>query len=148
VDKNVPYVINNQILVDINILRNKILNKNYYNKMRDYNQIIMHLKYIVSKIIIHYGESYYNELENKDHLCNPNIIFDPYFLDENYQDAQETKHDNDISEEDNYALNLCDEFENVYTKIQNRIDEYDFDLSTYGECFEKQMDILLYHYSK
>lgn len=139
VNNNIQYVINNQIIVDINVLRNKILNKECNNSYRDYNEIIMHLKEIVSKIIIHYGDLQY---ENKEHLYNPNLIFDKYFYGFNSNGNIE------MNENDKYALKLCDNFENLYISLQNRIDEYEFDLSLYNENFEKQINILLYHYGK
>lgn len=53
-----------------------------------------------------------------------------------------------LSNEDKYALELCEEYEKLYVNLKNRIDEYAFDLSTFPEHFEEEMKIVMYHYNK
>jgi hypothetical protein len=161
---NNTYEIGNHVLMDIKWIKKFILDlQNNISSNRDNMMVVLQRynnenfsKYESLKIylrhLVEMTRKYYSETCNCDVLydvkfSNPEFIFDKFIyhhlntLDKNSTDLH-------LDYYNTTSLELCDEFEGLYNQIMNRIQEYEFDLSTYSKFFELEGEIIIYYFQK
>lgn len=158
---NETYELNTNLLLDIQWIKqlitdtcsNSILNQDnlkghsqqrYNNEnYTRYENLKIHLKQLYEV-----NRKYYSEDEpskNVVFLKNPEYIFDKFVY--HYLNTDEQDYSNTMLDDYNrISLEICDEFENLYYRIMNRIQEYEFDISTYSKNFEVEGELLLYYF--